>query len=372
MKKSLKNRWPFTISKQVGYREPDFQLIGGVLLMAIVGLIMVYNSSVAIAVRDFGNQYYYLKEQLKWLILGLTSMIIVSFVPYHAWKKYTILIVVANILSLLAVFLPFIGIKALGASRWVRFGPLVFQPAEMAKFTSILYLGKLLTSSANSKLSKFIFYLILVSGLVVIEPDLGTTIVLSSVMLAIYITSNTPIWHTLVLVPLMILSGIFFALSSPYRMQRVMTFLHPDKDPLGSSYQIRQALIAIGSGGLFGVGFGQSRQKYAYLPESNTDSIFAIFAEEMGLVGNMLLIFLFVFIIFRGLRIAGRVKDDYGRIIAVGITAWIGIQAVLNLTALTGMMPLTGIPLPFISYGGSSLVLILTAVGVLLNISRHI
>jgi cell division protein FtsW len=211
----------------------------------------------------------------------------------------------------------------------------------------------------------------IIVGLVLFEPDMGTGLIITAIALIIYFVAGTPIWHFLLIVPLTLVSAFIVAVASPYRFQRLLSFLDPERDPLGASYQIRQALIAVGSGGITGVGLGMSRQKYEYLPEANTDSIFAVIAEETGFFGSIFMVLLFFFLIWRGLRIARTAPDIFGKLVASGIVGWVGIQAALNISAMIAIMPLTGIPLPLISYGSTSLVILLAALGVLLNISRH-
>jgi cell division protein FtsW len=210
----------------------------------------------------------------------------------------------------------------------------------------------------------------MVVGLVLLEPDLGTSVIIIAIALILYFASGAPVWHFALILPVLVVGVVGLAIISPYRMARLTTFLHPDKDPLGSSYHIRQALLGLGSGGWFGVGIGQSRQKYEYLPEANTDSIFAIIGEETGFVGGVAVILMFVFASWRGFRIAKRARDGFGRLLAIGITSWISVQTIINLSAMVALMPLTGVPLPFISYGGSSLIIMLAAAGILLNISK--
>ncbi|MFZ5844868.1 MAG: FtsW/RodA/SpoVE family cell cycle protein, partial [Patescibacteria group bacterium] len=213
--------------------------------------------------------------------------------------------------------------------------------------------------------------LAMVVGLVIAEPDLGTAVVIIATAVVLYFLSGAPIPHLLVLVPLLVGGVVILAVISPYRLSRLVTFLNPESDPLGSSYQIRQALLGLGSGGFWGVGIGKSRQKFEYLPEANTDSIFAIIGEEVGFLGATLLILLFWLLVWRGFRIGRMAPDQFGRLLALGISSWIGIQTAINLAANVALVPLTGIPLPLISYGGSSLIVVLAALGIVANISRH-
>jgi cell division protein FtsW len=349
----------------------DTWLVIVIIFLLITGIVMVYNSSVALAIRDFSDQYHFVRDQLRWLVIGLIALVIFSRIDYRVWYKLAFPMLIGTIVLLVAVFLPGIGIRVLGASRWINFGFFVLQPAEVAKLTLAIYLSAWFSKPEKGRLPAFLLLTGMVVGLVVLEPDLGTSIVLMVIAVTMYFNSGAPIAHFVALIPA--LAGAVFALgvTSPYRMRRIMTFLDPQSDPLGASYQIRQALLAIGSGGLFGIGLGKSRQKYQYLPEANTDSIFAILAEEVGFFGSLFLIALFVILVWRGISIARRADDTFGRLLALSITAWIGVQSVFNLAAMVSLIPLTGIPLPLISYGGSSLVVTLSALGILLNISKR-
>lgn len=346
----------------------DKHLFFLVLGLLIFGVVMVANASVVDATKYFNDGFFYAKRQLVWAALGVVAMLITSQINYKIWLKGAIPLLVTTVVLLIMTLLPGFGISAFGAKRWVGFGPLIIQPAELAKFSLVLYSSRLF--SKKGQLLPFLFSFGLVLLLVMLEPDFGTASVIGFISILIYFASGAPIWHFLSLVPVGIV-GLLAILLSPYRKQRLLTFLDPSSDPLGSSYHIRQIMLALGSGGLFGVGLGQSRQKYLFLPEPATDSIFAIIGEELGFVGGVIVMFAFAYFIWRGLLIAMRAKDPFARLLAVGITSWIGIQAVVNLCAMVALVPLTGVPLPFLSYGGSALVVNLTAVGVLLNISKE-
>ncbi len=361
----------FRFFKKPSFKKPDRWLLLSVIMLTLFGVLMVYDSSVAIAIRDFGNQYYYAVEQSKWLGIGLVALFICSLIDYHIWYKLAVPFLFVTILFLIVVFIPGIGVHALGARRWINFGFFILQPAELAKLVLVMYLSAWFSVREKGRLLAFLVLLSTVVGLVIIEPDLGTSIIIVTISIILYFAAGAPIKHFLFLMPVLIAGVLVLAVISPYRMARLTTFLHPERDPQGSSYHIRQALLAVGSGGWFGVGVGQSRQKYEYLPEANTDSIFAIIGEEIGFVGALGVILMFVFISWRGFRIAKRAPDAFGKLLAIGVTSWISMQAVINLSAMVALMPLTGIPLPFISYGGSSLIIIMVAVGIVLNISRQ-
>jgi cell division protein FtsW len=351
-------------------RPADRWMIIAVIILSLFGILMVYDSSVAIAVRDFGNQYYYLRDQLKWLAAGFVALTVFSFIDYHYWYSIALPVLFGTLILLLAVFLPGIGVAALGAHRWINFGFFVLQPAELAKLALVIYLSAWFSVPERKRLTAFALLVSMVVGLVLLEPDLGTSVIIVTIALILYFVSGAPVMHFAVIVPILIVGVVGLAIISPYRMARLTTFLHPEQDTLGSSYHIHQVLLGLGSGGWFGVGVGQSRQKYEYLPEANTDSIFAIIGEETGFVGSVAVILMFVFASWRGFRIAKRARDAFGKLLATGITAWISVQTIINLSAMVALLPLTGVPLPFVSYGGSSLIIMLAAVGVLLNISK--
>jgi len=349
----------------------DKWMLLGVLLLSLFGVLMVYDSSVAIAIRDFSDQYYYAKQQLLWLGLGLIGLTIGSKIPYKAWFNLALPFLLGTLVLLLAVFIPGIGVHTMGAHRWINLGFTILQPAEVAKFSIILYLSVWFSHPEKNRFWSFLLLLGMVVGLILLEPDLGTGVIILLIALSIYFFSNSPITHLLFLLPVAVFGVILLAIVAPYRMQRMTTFFNPEHDPQGSSYQIRQVLLALGSGGWTGVGIGKSREKYEYLPEANTDSIFAIIGEEVGFVGALTVILAYGLIIWRGFHIAMRVPDGFGKLFSLGIIMWIAIQTIVNLGAMVVLVPLTGVPLPFISYGGSSLILLLSVMGILLNVSKY-
>lgn len=343
----------------------------GVIAISFFGLLMVYDSSVAIAIRDFSDQYYYVREQFKWLVIGFVALIVCARIPYKLWYALALPMFIGTLVLLLAVFIPGLGVRALGAHRWINFGFFILQPAELAKLTLVIYLSAWFSHPEKKRFVSFLLLLGMLVGLVALEPDLGTGMILLAIALAMYFFSGAPMVHFVFLLPILAVAVILFTIAAPYRAARLMTFLNPEHDPLGASYQIRQVLLSFGSGGWFGVGIGKSRQKYEYLPEANTDSIFAIIGEESGFVGAALIVIGYLFIISRGFRIATRVSDPFGKLLALGVSSWISIQTLMNMMAMVALIPLTGIPLPLISYGGSSLIILLSGLGIVLNISTH-
>lgn len=358
--KSLVNRSP---------KETILLLI--IAFFCLFGLVMVFEASNVNAYRDFGDKYYFVKDQLQWVVVGLLGMIIASLYNYHKYYKLALPLLTGTIIMLVMVFIPGIGIKVLGAHRWIGIGSFSLQPAEFAKLTLTIYLSAWFSHKEKGRLMSFLLLLGLVVGLVILEPDLGTSIVLLSSALAIYFLAGSPLWHFLMILPGGLASILLLAIAVPYRLKRLTTFLNPNDDPLGAGYHIRQILIALGSGGIFGLGFGASRQKYEYLPEATTDSIFAIIGEEFGFVGTTFVVLLYVILLSRLVKIVIFAPDRFGKLLGGGIFAVIGTQIIINLGSMTTVFPLTGVPLPLISYGGSNMIVTLTAIGILLNIRRQ-
>ncbi len=341
-----------------------------ILTLTVLGLIFVADISAPQALNFFDDKFYFFKSQIMWAGIGLVAMAVTSIIHYTFWKKMAVPLFFVSVFFLLLVLIPGVSLKALGARRWISIGPINFQPSEILKLTLALYLAKL----SESKLKKPIAFfapVAIVCGLIMLQPDLGTTLVVGLIGVTQIFVSGVPILYFLGTLFTGIIAVALLIISSPYRRDRLMTFLQVGSDPLGKEYHIRQILLAIGSGGLFGLGIGQSRQKYLFLPEAATDSIFAAISEEVGFIGAILLISLFIYFVIKGFKIAANAPDQFSKVLAVGITAWIGGQVILNISSMTALTPLTGIPLPFFSYGGTSLSMILASCGILLNISKY-
>ncbi|MEX0621729.1 MAG: putative lipid II flippase FtsW [Candidatus Woykebacteria bacterium] len=349
--------------------KPDLILLGTTITLVIFGLLMVYNASPVTSLRDFGDPLHLIRFQVIWALVGLILGFIIFKIPYTFWRKVSPLIIIFAVILLLAVFIPGLGAKIYGAQRWLRIGLVGVQPAEFAKLAYIVYLSAFL--SKKVKLAQFLLITGLLAGIVLIQKDMGTTIIITSIGLALYFVAGGVLLHFLILAPVIFTTAAALVLTSSYRKARFLAFFDPQLDPKGITYHISQALIALGSGGLFGVGLGESRQKYGFIPEVTTDSIFAVVGNELGFVGSVVLIAAFLLIIYRGFKIARLAPDKFSFLVAVGITTWIGLQSLINIAGLSAVLPLTGVPLPFVSYGGSSLVSIILAVAILLNISRH-
>lgn len=348
----------------------DLPLLISTLILLIFGLIMVYDSSVIQGLKYFKDSHYYIRQQLLWVGLGIVSLFFFSNFDYRRFSKLATPLLLFSIFILLAVFIPGLGVTGGGAHRWLGIGNFTVQPAEIIKLTGVIFL-----SSVFAKRVKLLplLGLVLTVTLItaVLQRDLGTAFVFVATCTLLYFASGGPLWQLLAALPVGAVALAALIFTSGYRSKRILAFLDPFSDPQGFTYHILQVLIALGSGGLFGLGLGNSRQKFEYIPEVTTDSIFAIIGEELGFLGGTLLIILFGVLIFRGLRIVERCQDRFGKILALGLTSWLGIQVCINLSSMTSLLPLTGVPLPFISYGGSALVANLTAVGILLNISKH-
>lgn len=357
--------------KKFEIKKFDFILLGLTIILTLFGLLMIYDASSFISFQAFGTKYHYIKDQALWMVFGLMGLFFFSRFDYQKLYNLAIPILIVAIMLLLAVFLPGVGIAILGAHRWINIGVGVLQPAEFVKLTLAIYLAAWFSAKEKGRFGAFLLLIGLVLGLVMIEPDMGTAIIILSEALLLYFLSGGNIIYFFVLAPILGMLGFILAIVSPYRAKRIETFLHPNDSLQNASYHVRQILIALGSGGISGVGLGNSLQKYAYLPENTTDSIFAIIAEELGFIGAFALICLFFIFIWRGIFISLHAKDLFGKLLAGGIVAFLGMQIVINLAAQTAIIPLTGVPLPFISYGGSSLVVDLCSVGILLNIARQ-
>ncbi|OGI15447.1 MAG: cell division protein FtsW [Candidatus Moranbacteria bacterium RBG_19FT_COMBO_42_6] len=359
--------------------KPDKILLFLIFSLLVFGLVMIASAGIAYSKIRFGDPYFFFKRQLFFgFIPGIILLYISQKINYAFWKKVAFPFFVVSIALLVLVFIPGVGSKIYGASRWIQLGSIPsFQPSEMLKLSLILYLAAWLESRGErirdffEGLAPFIMIISLISFLLIKQPDMGTLGVIILIAISMFFVSGSKISHILAMGAAGL--GLLMVLikTEAYRMNRFLVFLHPELDPRGVGYQINQALLAIGSGGLFGVGLGHSLQKFNYLPEPVGDSIFAIIGEELGFVGVSLLIFCFIFLVLRGLKVAKNAPDTFSRLVATGIVSWIFFQAFINISAISGIIPLTGIPLPFISYGGTSIVFLMIGAGILLNISKQ-
>jgi cell division protein FtsW len=346
------------------------------MILALVGLVMVFSASAIVAGNRFQDPGFFLKRQIAWLAFGLVLMQLVSRIDYTLWKKLSIPMLACMLLLLVLVLVPSLGVSAKGARRWLRIGPLSVQPAEMVKLVAVIFMAAYLVRKGD-KITLFrdgllpaLIVIGLLSGLVLLEPDLGTVLVLGLVTVGMCFLAGARLSHLLALGLCAIPIVLGLVLGSSYRRQRLMTFLAPWKDASDAGFQITQSFLAFGSGGPFGVGLGEGKQKLYFLPEAHTDFVLALVGEELGFIGTAVVTLLFAFFVWRGFQIAARARVPFGRYLGMGITLLIGGQALVNAAVVTGLLPTKGLTLPFVSYGGSSLVVSLTGVGILLSISR--
>jgi len=367
----------------------DIILFSVSVILGILGILIVASISAPFSQTRFGFSYYYLRRQFLFGFLpGIILGILFFKISLKSLRKIVIFLFLINLILLGMVFLPKIGLSLGGAKRWVALGPISFQPAEPLKFTFILYLAAWLTKEEfikekkgkrnkkifEERISLIAFFVILgaIALFLLLQPDFSTLGLILTVAILMYFSAKTPFWYTIIIV-LVIGGGLLSLLKlAPYRMQRLLVFLNPDVDPMGIGYQAKQAQITVGSGGISGVGLGMSLQKFGFLPHPISDSVFAIFAEETGFIGSLILIFLFLMFFWRGIEIAKNTPNQFQKLVALGISSWIALQAFLHIGAMIGLLPLTGIPLPFISYGSSHLIVELVGIGVLLNISKNV
>ncbi|MFE8695277.1 stage V sporulation protein E [Cytobacillus sp. FJAT-53684] len=356
---------------------PDLILIILTLTLLAVGLTMVYSASAVWAEYKFNDSFFFAKRQMLFAVVGIVAMFFIMNVDYWTWRTWAKVIIIACFVLLILVLIPGIGNERNGSRSWIGVGAFSIQPSEFMKLAMISFLAKFLSekqkliTSFKKGLVPSLGLVFLAFGLIMLQPDLGTGTVMVGTCIVMIFVAGARIRHFAFLGLLGLAGFAALVFSAPYRMKRITSFLDPWEDPLGSGFQIIQSLYAIGPGGLFGLGLGQSRQKFFYLPEPQTDFIFAILSEELGFIGGSFVILLFALLLWRGVRIALGAPDLYGSFLAVGIVAMIAIQVMINIGVVTGLMPVTGITLPFLSYGGSSLTLMLLAIGVLLNISRY-
>lgn len=359
------------------WKKSNRLLLFTVLVLLAWGLVAVSSASAVLSYERFGHNNYYFFRQVIFTGVGLVVMLVLSRIDYHFWKKWSKPLLLAGLVLLGLVLVPGLGIKPTAARSWFRIGDFLLQPSEFVKLAIIFYLASWFERKKGAE-SNFWFGIVpplLVAGavitLVVLEPDLGTAAIIGAIVMVVLFAAGAKFKYLISLMALALGALWFLIKAAPYRAARIVTFLDPSLDPRGIGYHINQALLAIGSGGLWGYGFGASRQKHNYLPEPIGDSIFAVIAEELGFVRILILVLLFALLVFAGLRAARSAPDKFGQLVVVGITGWISLQAFINIGAISGFLPLTGITLPFISYGGSSLLAVCAAVGVLLNISRQ-
>lgn len=356
--------------------KPDYAILVTALALVVVGLIFVYSSSFAIGLAAYGDTNYFVIRQALSAILGLVLMYGLMRFDYHNLRFFSPALMIVAVLGLAAVLV--IGDEAYGARRWINIGSLPpIQPSEFAKLAIIIYISAWLASRGRSIKSfalgfvPFVFLVGVVAALIVLQPDTGTAAIIVLTTATLFFIAGASLTHLITLAAIGGVTSVVLVLAQSYRAERIFSFLSAEEDPSGLGFQVLQLLIALGSGGIHGLGLGVSRQKFFYIPGAHTDGIFAIIGEEAGFIGCMLVIGLFAYLVYRGFRVVLNARDEFGAYLAMGITSWIAFQALINIGGITRSIPLTGIPLPLVSYGGASLVMIMAAIGVLLSVSRY-
>jgi cell division protein FtsW len=356
---------------------PDLVLLLTIFALLGIGVVMVYSASAVKAHLEFDDPYHFLKLQLAWAALGVATMMVAMNFDYSRLYKWSKPILYVALALLVLVKIPGVGREVNGAVRWIGLGPLSLQPSEIIKIAMVIFLARVL-SNKPEQVKSFVKGLLpplgllgVVAILIMLQPDLGTTLAIAGVTFLMLIAAGARWSHIATLGSAGVGMVVVAIAAAPYRMKRILAFLDPWADPSGKGYQTIHALLALGSGGLFGLGFGQSRQKFLYLPESHTDFIYAIIGEELGVLGASIVVVLFFIFAWRGYKAAISAPNPFAGFLAVGITSMVAIQAGLNIGVVSGLLPVTGITLPFISYGGSSLLFTMGSVGILLNVTRY-
>ena len=357
--------------------DPDKKLIITIGIILIFSLVMLASVSIVVAYTKFNDSYYYFKHQLFGLGIGLIAFWFFARIDYHYWRKYAFGFLIFSIFLLILVFIPGLSASYGKAQSWINVFGFSLQPSEFVKLFFLLYLAGWLESRGkrlndlHEGIGPFVIILGIIAILMIMQPDIGTLFIIAVTSIIVYYIGGGRVSHILVMV---LIGSLCFALMihyKPYQMDRFKCMLNAKANQAGICYQVNQSLIAVGSGGLFGRGFGQSRQKFMYVPEVSGDSIFSIIAEEIGFIFSSLLVLTYFYLFYRGFLIAKHAKDDFGKILVIGIVSWIFVQAIINIGGMINLLPITGVPLPFVSYGGSSLLSVLAAMGIVVNISKQ-
>jgi len=355
----------------------DIILLLVTLILITIGTVMIYSSSSILAMKRFNDGQFFLKKQIFFVLLGLGIMVLMTKIPYDQLKKFAYPGILVSVVLLILLLIPHVGIRAGGATRWLKLGFFSFQVTEVVKVSVVLFLAHFLTKKSGH-ITDFkravlipLLVILLIVGLIILEPDFGTAVIITVIMMLMFYLSGCRILHLAGIVALFAPAGIFLLLHKSYRLARLTTFLDPWKDPQRSGFQIIQSLLSFGSGGTFGVGIGDGMQKLFYLPEPHTDFILSIIAEESGFIGVVIVLFLFAVLIIKGFMISYKAPDLFSTLLAAGLTMVIALEAFINIAGVMGLIPLKGLALPFVSYGGTSLIMSLTTVGILLNISAY-
>jgi cell division protein FtsW len=362
---------------KAGEHEPDRNLIITVGIIIVFGLIMLSSATSAVAYVKYQDSYYFLKHQLFGLALGIAAFWFFSRVDYHRWRKYAIWFLFFSIFLLLLVFIPGLSATYGKARSWINVFGFSLQPSEFVKISFLLYLAAWLESRGkklhdfSQGIGPFLVVLGLIGFLMILQPDVGTLAIITITSLVVYFVGGGKVKHILAIILIGAAGLVSLVRVMPYQANRFKCFFDPDWSANDICYQVNQSLIAVGSGGILGRGLGASRQKFMYLPEVQGDAIFSIIGEETGLIFSSMLVILFIYLFYRGYLIARYAPDNFGRILAIGIVSWLVMQAMINIGGMINLMPMTGVPLPFVSYGGSAMLAALTAIGILVNISKQ-
>ncbi|MGI9649091.1 MAG: putative lipid II flippase FtsW, partial [Acidimicrobiia bacterium] len=350
-------------------------LVVPMAVLLVVGLGAILSASSVPALAEFDDSLYYFRRQMLWVAVGIVAMVIAIRVPYNAYRRSAPVILAISALSLVAVLL--FGVVRGGSRSWLEIGPITIQPSEFAKFAVVVFLSMVMARKRELLMDFAHFFwpvaasLGLIGGLTILQPDLGTALIIAAGALAVLVASEAPFRFVAGSAAGGGLAALLLAMAADYRWDRVTGFMDPFSDPLGTGFQGVQSLFALGTGGFFGVGLGASRARWEFLPNAHTDFIYAIIGEETGLIGAGAVLLLLAVFTLAGVAVAIRARDDFGRMLATGIVAWLAVQSIVNLGGVTAILPITGLPLPFVSFGGSALVVEMAAVGVLINIARR-
>jgi cell division protein FtsW len=368
------NKWSWTWKKGRMKKNFDYILIFIAFALVSVGILMIFTASPALGLSA-GDPFYFLKRHILSVVVGLGAFWLGLRINIEKWRKWSWHLLGINMVLLLLVFIPQLGVSISGARRWLDLGLFTVQPSEIAKFIVVLFLADALSKDKINLhdfwrgFFPYLFIVLVLCGLIFLEPDLGTIMIIMAMVLIMFFVAGAKLLHLGMLLDLGVVGVIGVSIKSAYRLKRFVAYLDPWKDPQGVGFHIIQSLLAVGSGGIFGLGLGQSKQKFFYLPQQTTDFIFAILCEEAGFIGAAIVVLLFLCFVLRALKIAREAPSRFYMLMAAGVTMWVAIQAFLNLSVVIGLLPTTGIPLPFISYGGTSIVMLLFVVGMLARIS---
>ncbi len=356
---------------------PGVLILGVAAVLGVLGLIMVLSASSVQSLRVYGGGWLFFQRQLAWLGLGAVALVVTVRIDYRRWARFSGVLVAGCLVLLVAVLVPGLGAKVDGSTRWLDLGPLRLQPSELAKLAALVFTADLLARRADrltergAVLRPIAVTVGAMAVLIMAQPDMGTTMILVITVLGLLFAAGYPWLRMAAVLGAASAVSLGLGMASTYRRARITAFLDPWSDAGGSGYQVAQSLVALGSGGFTGVGLGASRAKWGFLPNAHTDFIFAIIGEELGLLGALVVLGLFAALAVLGARAAMAAPDPFGRLLAVGVTVWISGQALVNLGAVTGLLPVTGVPLPLVSFGGSSLVVTLVAIGILVNVAAQ-